>query len=461
MVARIMLLLIVVASRFATADVRGWEDEVVYVVIPAKFYDGDPSNNFMAARFGRERAKYQGGYWGGDLQGVTSKLDDLTDLGITTILLYPVMQNDEAPAGMFLAGGYRPKDYESVDKNLGDIKDLRTLIDTAHARNIRVILDMPIALPGFEHPFVIDPSKTDWFGEPTAYGMRRWKPENPAVADYLIGVCQRWRTRSGCDGFRIDSAQLLPTAFLKRFVPEVKKGPPPPLGPFTVVAELAIPPRDIGKTMSEVGFDGAYDFSAMTCRDVFGRDEAVTKLSFVAGEAKQYYPHPRALMAPIDNYEDTFLSFAKEPKAARSWPALAFILTTDRVPLLYSGNELGIESRDVGGVFPNGRKDSPFYKKARTLIALRNKEPALRRGDFAEVVAHDSIYAFVRQLGGSRILIVLNGSNESKDVRFPVGDLSWKDCQLTDLVGGVFTKVKGNDDTLTVEPYGVCVAKLE
>ena len=104
----------------ASGDTRRWEDEIVYVVIIEKFFNGDPANDIIRERFLAARERYQGGYWGGDLDGVIAKLDDLTDLGITTLLLYPVMQNDESPIGKFLPTGYRPKEYEHVDKNFGD-----------------------------------------------------------------------------------------------------------------------------------------------------------------------------------------------------------------------------------------------------------------------------------------------------------------------------------------------------
>lgn len=186
-------------------DPRPWEDEVVYGIIIEKFFDGNPSNNVMRDRFLKDRARYEGGFWGGDLKGVALKLDDLADLGVTAILLYPVVQNDEKPVGKFLPTGYRPKDYEHVDVNFGDIAILRSLVDAAHGRGVRVILDMPITLPGFEHPYLVDPGKKDWFGPRTQYGVGRWKVEKPEVADYLIGVCKRWKERSRCDGFRIDS----------------------------------------------------------------------------------------------------------------------------------------------------------------------------------------------------------------------------------------------------------------
>jgi glycosidase len=442
----------------AGGDARRWEDEIVYVVIIEKFFNGDATNDFMRERFFRERERYEGGYWGGDLKGVIAKLDDLADLGVTALLLYPVMQNDERAVGKFLPTGYRPKDYEHVDRNFGDNAALRELIDAAHALRIRVILDMPLAMPGFEHPFLIDPAKRDWFAAPTEYGARRWKVENPEVADYLIGVSKRWKERSGCDGFRLDSAHLHPVSFWKRFVAELKMAPPQ--REFVLLPELTIIPRKIGEFVTEAGFDGAYDFSVMTVREVFGKDEDVGKLSFIAREAKQFYPSPRTMMAPIDNYEAAFASIAKEPKTTRTKLALSYQLMLDRVPLLYAGNELGTASTEVGAAFPPDRQHSPFLKDAKALIALRKREPALRRGNFAEVLSRDAMYAFLRTLGEDRILVVLNGSDRPKTFAMPIGERAWRSLQLEDLIGGGVTKPAGSEAAIQVNAFGARVMRV-
>ncbi|MBV8126152.1 MAG: DUF3459 domain-containing protein, partial [Planctomycetaceae bacterium] len=92
----------------------------------------------------------------------------------------------------------------------------------------------------------------------------------------------------------------------------------------------------------------------------------------------------------------------------------------DRVPLLYAGNELGIAFHDVGAAFPADRQDSMFLKDVKALIALRKREPALRRGNFVEVFSRDATYAFLRTLGDDRILVVLNGSDKPKTFTMPV-----------------------------------------
>ena len=442
----------------ASGDARRWEDEIVYVVIIEKFFNGDATNDFMRERFFQERQRYEGGYWGGDLKGVIAKLDDLTDLGVTALLMYPVMQNDEGPIGKFLPTGYRPKDYEHVDRNFGDNATLRALIDAAHARRIRVILDMPLAMPGFEHPFLVDPAKRDWFAAATEYGARRWKVENPEVADYLIGVAKRWKDRSHCDGFRLDSAHLHPVSFWKRFVTDLKKAPPQK--EFLLLPELTITPREIGEFVTEAGFDGAYDFSAMTVREVFGKDEDVGRLSFIAKEARQFYPSGRTMMAPIDNYEAAFASIAKEPKTKRTKLALSYQLMLDRVPLLYAGNELGIASTEVGAAFPADRRHSTFLKDVKALIALRTREPALRRGDFAEVLSRDAMYAFLRTLGANRILVVLNGSDKPKTFAMPIGEHPWRSLRLEDLIGGGVKKPAGSEAAIQVNAYGARIMRV-
>jgi glycosidase len=442
----------------ASGDARRWEDEIVYVVIIEKFFNGDPANDIMRERFFKERERYQGGYWGGDLNGVIAKLDDLTELGVTTLLLYPVMQNDESPVGKFLPTGYRPKDYEHVDKNFGANATLRALVDSAHARKMRVILDMPLAMPGFEHPFLVDTAKRDWFAAPTEYGARRWKVENPEVADYLIAVSKRWKERSNCDGFRLDSAHLQPVSFWKRFVTELKSAPPQK--DFLLLPELTIVPSKIGKFVSEAGFDGAYDFSAMTVREVFGKDEDVGKLSFIAREARQFYPSPRTMMAPIDNYEDAFASIANEPKTKRTKLALTYLLMLDRVPLLYAGNELGVASDEVGAAFPADRHDSSFLKDVKSLIALRKREPALRRGNFDEVFSRDAVYAFQRTLSDDRILVVLNGSDKPKTFAMPIGNHAWRSLQLDDLIGGGVNKAAGSEAAIEVQAFGARIMRI-
>lgn len=438
---------------------RRWEDEIVYVVILQKFFNGDPGNDIMARQYRAKRDRYQGGFWGGDLEGVRQKLDELADLGVTAILLYPVVQNDQRAFGPFLPTGYRPKDLLRVDENFGDMSTLKRLIDEAHAHRMRVILDLPLGFPGFEHPFLADPAKRDWFGERTRWGPRRWKVEKPEVAEYLIGVARFWKEQSGCDGFRLDSAQLHPEGFWKRFADQLHGDPP---DGFLLLAEVAEHPRQIERMIRAGGFDSAYDFSAgSTLVDVLGKDGSVGLLSFTRNQVEPLYGRPRWLVAQIDNYEDpAFLDVALEPRQPRMLAAMTCLLALDRVPLIYSGDELGMAYSEVGTAFGEGRKASAFLHEIKRLVAVRKSEPALRRGAWAEVKCEPPLYAFLRTLGDDRILVVVNSSSEGRSAAPPIEGWTWKSLGLVDLVAGSVVKGAGDESPLELQRLSARVLKI-
>ncbi|MFO0909992.1 MAG: alpha-amylase family glycosyl hydrolase [Isosphaeraceae bacterium] len=427
---------------------RMWTDEIVYVVYVDRFFNGDPGNDIMARRYGKDRARYEGGFWGGDLAGVVQKLDNLDALGVTTLLLYPVVANDEHPFGKYLPTGYRPRDYGKVDPNFGTFELLRHLVDEAHARGIKVLLDMPLSLPGVENPTYNDPARRDWFGAMSPYGVRQWNAAKPEVADFLINVARDWKTRSGCDGFRLDSAHLLPEPFWTRFAREVKAG-----GDFVLLAEYVEPPRKIGPFLRATGFDSAYDFGFSAVRDLAGQGRPVGQLAFVTEEAQQFYPRPRAMAAQVDTYEVVeFARVAREPILDRFRLALTALLTIDRVPLLYSGCERALTDREVGVLFREPPANPEFERFVRRLIALRRRTPALRRGAFERIVSEETLFAFTRTLGKSTLLIALNTGDRAQPLRATLGDAAWKDLELWDAFDGRVAKPAGDDHALAVAP---------
>jgi alpha-amylase len=437
---------------------RLWEDEIVYVVIVQKFFNGNPANDAMRQRFGRQRERYEGGFWGGDIEGIIQKLDYLADLGVTTLLLYPVMANDTRPMGKYLPTGYRPRDYFAVDENFGDVGTLKRLVDVAHERQMRVILDLPLAMGGFEHPYRRDGDKREWFGPMTRYGVTQWNAENPEVASYLVRVSQFWKEQTGCDGFRLDSAQLYSQRFWQDYVRQLD---PSPQDDFFLLAELPLHPREIGGFLNATGFDGAYDFSAMTAQEVFGKGDHAGKLSFVLRAGGEFYPTPERMCAQIDNYEDPdFLTVAREPRAERMKLAMAFLLTLNRIPLVYSGDEAALSYRDVGALFDLPAENAKFVEFTKMLIALRKREVALRRGGFIEVHVRESVYAFLRTHGDARLLVVLNNSAQPQTVSFPLESDAWQSVELVDLITNKRIKAKENAAPLELEPWEFYICRV-
>ncbi|MBN2723201.1 MAG: alpha amylase C-terminal domain-containing protein [Deltaproteobacteria bacterium] len=124
------------SSFIKKINVGDWRDEVIYQVLVDRFDDGDVNNNYNVDR--SAMAKYHGGDW----QGLINRMDYLESLGITAIWISPVVRNVEEDAGFGSYHGYWTQDFLSVNPHFGDLTDLRRLVDAAHKRNIKVILDV-------------------------------------------------------------------------------------------------------------------------------------------------------------------------------------------------------------------------------------------------------------------------------------------------------------------------------
>jgi alpha-amylase len=139
----------------ATPTPFTWENALVYFVIPDRFHNGDPSND---SSYGREKdGLNETGTWhGGDLAGLTAKLDHIAALGTTAIWMTPPVEQVHGwvsgGTGDFRHYGYHgywALDFTRLDANLGTPEELRVFVDAAHARGIRVIFDVVMNHPGY------------------------------------------------------------------------------------------------------------------------------------------------------------------------------------------------------------------------------------------------------------------------------------------------------------------------
>jgi alpha-amylase len=116
--------------------VDDWRDEVIYQVLVDRFADGD-INNDWAVRSGA-LARFQGGDW----KGLEDHLGYLQDLGVTTLWISPIVKNVETDADVDSYHGYWAQDLTQLNPHFGDIASLRSLVATAHDKNMKVVLDI-------------------------------------------------------------------------------------------------------------------------------------------------------------------------------------------------------------------------------------------------------------------------------------------------------------------------------
>jgi alpha-amylase len=124
------------ANFKASNHVSEWKDEVIYQVLIDRFADADQSNNF------RVNKSHPARYHGGDWRGLTDHLDYIAALGVTTLWISPIVRNVETDAGIDSYHGYWTQDPFLLNPHFGSLTDLRELVSKAHARNIKVVLDI-------------------------------------------------------------------------------------------------------------------------------------------------------------------------------------------------------------------------------------------------------------------------------------------------------------------------------
>ena len=131
-------------------------DDVIYLIMPDRFSDGDPSNNMpkgaTPGTYDREAAK---AYHGGDLKGIQDHLPYLKDLGVTTLWLNPIFDNDNSSEGYH---GYSASDLYAVEDHFGTLQDFQQLVDAAHQQGIKILLDMVPNHVGPKHPWATSTS---------------------------------------------------------------------------------------------------------------------------------------------------------------------------------------------------------------------------------------------------------------------------------------------------------------
>lgn len=126
------------ASPAITTEVQDWRDEVIYQIFVDRFANGDRNNDFQVD-LTRPTA-----WHGGDWQGVIDRLDYLEALGVTALWISPPFKVVEEDAGIAGYHGYWPQNFAATNPHFGDLAKLRELVDKAHARNIKVILDVVV-----------------------------------------------------------------------------------------------------------------------------------------------------------------------------------------------------------------------------------------------------------------------------------------------------------------------------
>jgi cyclomaltodextrinase / maltogenic alpha-amylase / neopullulanase len=394
------------------------------------------------------------GYQGGDLAGIVEHLDYLVDLGASALYLTPIFQSASNHR-------YHTHDYEKVDPMLGGNAALRRMIDEAHERGIRVVLDGVFnhASRGF-FPFHdilengADSAYLDWFTVKdfplNAYdadkapnyqawwglpALPKFNTESPEVREFLWGIGRKW-IEFGIDGWRLDVPnEIDDDSFWREFRRRVRAANPEAY----IVGEVW---SDALRWLRGDMWDAVmnYQFTRACIAFFVGENvnlEEVSRTSLhpvgpTGAEAFRraierliglYHPNVTAVMLNLLDSHDMarFITLARGDQSALRLATL-FQMTYLGAPCIYYGDEIGM----AGGHDPANRGAFPWHKpetwdtgllhEFQRLIALRRARPALRRGSFRFLHARQDVIAYTRQVGDETVVVAINAARTQRRV---------------------------------------------
>ncbi|MDQ1300665.1 MAG: cyclomaltodextrinase / maltogenic alpha-amylase / neopullulanase [Chloroflexota bacterium] len=414
------------------------------------------------------------GYQGGDLLGVVERLDYLADLGVTAIYFNPIFRSAANHR-------YHTHDYYQVDPMLGGNAALRELLDAAHGRGIKVVLDGVFnhASRGFlqfndileNGPesayldwFTVEdwplrpygskqPNYHCWWGNPA---LPKFNTATPAVREFLWDVARHW-IEFGVDGWRLDvPGEINDDEFWREFRRRVRAANPEAY----IVGEIwdeadrwlqgdqfdAVMNYGVGRAalgfFASATFDRDYKPGGFRLHEL-GARHFIREIDRLM--KRHPWPITQAQLNMLDSHDTArFLTQAGGDSSALRL-AVQFLMTIPGAPCLYYGTEIGM----AGGPDPDCRRAFPWDAAAwdrellatvQRAIALRQARPALRRGQFERFYASDDVCTFGRRLPDDAAVVAFNASHEERSLSIDTGDLL-PDGAATDAWSGATVRV--------------------
>ncbi len=399
------------------------------------------------------------GFKGGDLLGVVEHLDYLVDLGVNAIYFTPIFQSAANHR-------YHTYDYFKVDPILGGDAALRGLLDEAHRRGMRVVLDGVFnhASRGFfQFNHILENGRQspylDWFhirsyplyaydpeSQPAGYeawwglkALPKFNTDTRAVREFLLGVARHW-INFGIDGWRLDVPnEIADDSFWQEFRHVVKAANPDAY----IVGEIWSPAE---RWLQGDQFDAVMNYQfTRACIEFFigaGGDPALWTYGY--GEPQpadaaafaqnidtllgRYNPAISGVMLNLIGSHDMarFLTIARNDESALRMATL-MLMTYPGAPSIYYGDEVGMKGgRDPANrgamSWDESRWDRELREYVRKAAVLRRTYPALRWGRFKRLYAEGNVYAFARFTDDESFVVVLNAGDSARQLTIPVAD---------------------------------------
>lgn len=459
-------------------DVKGFTSEdVLYLIMPDRFANGNPENDVVDEM--REKKVDRTDSFarhGGDIQGISNHLDYIADLGVTAIWLNPTQENDMESGSYH---GYAITDYYQIDKRFGSNEDFCALVEKAHEKNLKVVMDMIFNHCGSENYLFRDKPSDDWFNYRSNYVQTSFKTasvmdihasayekkiatdgwftsvmpdfnqRNRHVARYLIQSSIWWIEYAGINGIRQDTHPYADFDFMSQWCKEVLDEYPY----FNIVGETWLNSNVLvsywqkdSKLAAPLNSNlpTVMDFPLQALMNQAFDEETG---EWGGGLYKLYdyqtqdlvYADPMNLLTFLDNHDTS--RFAQTDEMAKNLKrykqAMVFLLTTRGIPQIYYGTEIlmtgdkGKGDGDLRKDFPggwqgdtrncfveNGRteQENEAFEFTRQLLNWRKGNQVIGKGSLKHYSIQNGVYVYQREFNGKSVVVIMNGTDDSKEL---------------------------------------------
>lgn len=459
-------------------DVKGFTSEdVLYLIMPDRFANGN-SNNDVVDEMREKKVDRTDSFarHGGDIQGILNHLDYIADLGVTAIWLNPTQENDMESGSYH---GYAITDYYQIDKRFGSNEDFCALVEKAHEKNLKVVMDMIFNHCGSENYLFRDKPSDDWFNYRSNYVQTSFKTasvmdihasayekkiatdgwftsvmpdfnqRNRHVARYLIQSSIWWIEYAGINGIRQDTHPYADFVFMSQWCKELLDEYPY----FNIVGETWLNSNVLvsywqknSKLAAPLNSNlpTVMDFPLQALMNQAFDEETG---EWGGGLYKLYdyqtqdlvYANPMNLLTFLDNHDTS--RFAQTDEMAKNLKrykqAMVFLLTTRGIPQIYYGTEIlmtgdkGKGDGDLRKDFPggwqgdtrncfveNGRteQENEAFEFTRQLLNWRKGNQVIGKGSLKHYSIQNGVYVYQREFNGKSVVVIMNGTDDSKEL---------------------------------------------
>ncbi|PGS51016.1 alpha-amylase family glycosyl hydrolase [Bacillus sp. AFS041924] len=393
---------------FAENNTTDLKKEMIYRILVDRFFNGNPQNDKNTDP--KDLNKSQGG----DLAGITTKLDYLKDFGYNAISISTIFENDENSYD-----GFSVTNFRKIDSRFGTTEDLKKLVKEAHKRKIKVYIDF---VANNTSPNSALAKKANWFNpenstsseEKWINGLPDFNLENKEVANYLVETAKYWMNQADFDGYNLQEVNNVPVSFWESFNKEIKKKNPN----FILFADLNNSSEiDLGK-YKNLDFDGIYNVDSVDelANTFSSQNQSLTDIMKRQMDLNKQLGSTLMINYLDDEMTKRFVSIAEakgQYPPSRLKLALAYLFTSPGIPLTYYGTEIALN----GGNIPDNRKgmdfrtDEDFSNYIEKLTELRRTLPSLSHGDFEVLYDSKGMTLIKRHYNHETTLVAINNTS--------------------------------------------------